>query len=124
MLREIGLRGLSRSRALRIKIGTVVKGDLVFWRGCDPPSVGGGLAWEAGVTTDFWTSLDGGKPNYYMVAQRHDFVREVTATTWEYKRTARQEAVQHARILHRAAYFDVDDGVRVVLPLYARQILS
>ena len=76
------------------------------------------------MAIDFWTTLDGGKPNYYMVAQRHDFAREVTATTWEYKRTARQEAVQHARMLHRAPYFDVDDGVRVVLPLYARQIFS
>ena len=76
------------------------------------------------MAIDFWTTLDGGKPNYYMVAQRHDFAREVTATTWEYRRIARQEVVQHARILHRAPYFTVDDGVRNVVPLYARQILS
>ena len=76
------------------------------------------------MAIDFWTTLDGGKPNYYMVAQRHDFAREVTATTWEHMRTARQEVVQHACILHRAPYFIVDDGVRFVVPLYARRIFS
>ena len=124
-MREFGLRGFARSRELRTKSRAVVKGDFVFYRrGCDPPGVGGDLAWEAGVAIDFWTALEGGNPNCYMVTQRHDFCREVTATTWEYKRSARRAAAQHARILHCAPYLDVDDGVRVVLPLYARQLFS
>ncbi len=125
VLRDFGLRGFARSRELRTQGRTVVKGDFVLYkRGCDPPGVGGGLAWEAGVAIDFWTTQDGGNRDYYMVTQRHDFAREVTATTWEYKRSLAKAAVHHARILHCAPYFDVGDGVRVVLPLYARQLFS
>ena len=125
VLREFGLRGFARDRELRTKRRTVAKGDFVLHkRGCDPPGVGGDLAWEAGVAIDFRTTLDGGNLDYYMVTQRHDFVREVTATTWEYKRSMAKAAVHHARILHCAPYFDVGDGVRVVLPLYARQLFS
>ena len=125
VLRESGLQGFARSRELRTEMRTVVKGDFVLYRrGCDPPGVGGDLAWEAGMAIDFWTTVDGDNLDYYMVTQRHDFAREVTATTWEYKRSAEQEAVHHARILHRAPYFDGGDGVRVVLPLYARQLFS
>ena len=76
------------------------------------------------MAIDVSTTLEGGNPDYYMVTQRHDFVREVTATTWEYKRSMANAAVHHARILHCAPYFDVGAGVRVFLPLYARQLFS
>lgn len=125
VLRQFGWRGFARSRELRTETRTAVKGNFVLHRRCcDPPRVGGHLAWGAGVAIDIWTTLDGGNRIYYMVTQHHGFVREVTATTWEYKRSARRAAVQHARILHCAPYFDVDDGARVVLPLCARQLFS
>ena len=71
-----------------------------------------------------WTTLDGGNLVYYIVTHRNDFVREVTATTWEYKRSMAKAAAHHARIVQCVPYFDVGDGVKVVLPLYARQLLS
>jgi hypothetical protein len=119
VLREHGLRGCARAHSMRCPVGWVHCGDFLLHVA--------GNTWSAGLAVEFCkaTPVQGGGPEEQCVIIRHCRVRVVedTPTSWLFEPRHEWFVVHNQRVFHSASHVRDGADMRVLFPLYARQLL-
>jgi hypothetical protein len=119
LLRCHGLQGLACSASFRSSSGWLRAGEFLLYR-----AAGGGDAWAGGLAVEFWQASAAGAPSdFFLIVRGFELaVPEATATSWIFRQTLQHHVIHHQRILASAPFVWDGPELRVILPLYVREL--
>ncbi len=119
MLRPHGLHGIARATVLRAGNQWFRVGEFLLHR-----TTAGAAAWAGGLAADFWkaSTADGTEDLFLIVRGFLLSAPEATATSWLFRQTLQYHVVHHQRIFASAPFLWDGNELRVILPLYAREL--
>ena len=117
LLKSHGLRGCARSATLRTGGTWYRAGGFVLYRAR-------GDAWAGGLAIDFWqaSGADGATDLFMILRGFRPSVPEATASSWLFQQTLQYHVIQHERMFARAPFVWDGSELRVILPLYTREL--
>jgi len=118
LLRSHGLQGCASSATLRTGGQWLRTGEFVLYR-----AAAGGGAWAGGLAAEFWQATADGVRDLFMIVRGFRLsVPEATATSWLFQQTLQYHVIHHERIFARAPFVWDGAELRVILPLYTREL--